>query len=98
MMSNGRVIRSAKTNEMTSPNDEPPCHRAAAKGTLPTEQTKLMTAMNGPTTAFSSDDQKPCPVMKTARHHDVGTSTAAKPATTNPITSSRRSIVRSLIV
>ena len=42
----------------------PPCHSAAASGTLPTEQTKLMIARNGPRTTFSSVDQKPWPVRK----------------------------------
>ena len=31
----------------------PPDHSTAASGTLPTEQTKLSTAMIGPTIAFS---------------------------------------------
>src|SRR3954447_25750347 len=98
MKSNGSVIRSAKTNETTPPKLMPPDQSAAASGTLPIEQTKLMTARNGPSTTFSSDDQKPCPVANKERHHDIGTSASANPATTNPMTSSRRNIVRSLMV
>src|SRR3954454_17634110 len=98
MKSNGSVIRSAKTNETTPPKLMPPDQSAAASGTLPMEQTKLMTARNGPSTTFSSDDQKPCPVTNRDRQNDVGTATSAKPAMTKPMTSSLRSIVRSLIV
>ena len=66
---------------ITPPNEIPPLHSAAARGTLPMEQTKLMMAMNGPTMAFSTLVQNPCPVMKTACHTDVGTRTARNPAT-----------------
>ena len=34
---------------ITPPKLMPPCHSAAAIGTLPIEHTKLMNAMNGPT-------------------------------------------------
>ena len=76
----------------------PPCHSAAASGTLPTEQTKLMIARNGPRTTFSRLDQKPCPVRKIERQNEVGTSADRNPATTKPMTSSLRSMVRSLTV
>ena len=92
------MIRSAKRNAITPPNEIPPCHSAAARGTLPMEQTKLMIAMNGPTNAFSMLVQTPCPLMNTACQTDVGTRTARKPATTYPMTSSRRTMVRSAIV
>ena len=36
-------MRSAKMNEITPPNEIPPFQRAAARGTFPIEQTKLMT-------------------------------------------------------
>ena len=60
----------------------PPCHSAAAIGTLPIEHTKLITAMNGPTSTFSSVVQKPWPWRNTSFHHSIGTSTVRKPATT----------------
>ena len=75
-------MRSAKTKAMTPPKEMPPCHKAAASGTLPTEQTQLTTAISGPTMAFSRVVQGPCPRTKTSLHHDVGTVTAKKPATT----------------
>src|ERR1700759_4013312 len=53
MKRSGSEIRSAKTNATTPPKLIPSCHSAAASGTLPTEQTKLMIATNGPMRAFS---------------------------------------------
>lgn len=88
-------MSSAKMKATTPPKLMPPFHSAAASGTLPTEQTKLMMAMKGPMTAFSSDDQKPWPVRKSACQAELGTSAARKPATRKPIASSRRSMVRS---
>ncbi len=41
-------------NEITPAKPIPPDHRTAARGMLPTEQTKLSTAMIGPTRAFST--------------------------------------------
>src|SRR3954470_11186759 len=98
MSSSGSAMRSANTNETTPPNVIPPDHNAAASGTLPIEQTKLMIARKGPSTTFSSADQNPCPVRNSDRQNDTGTAASANPATTNPMTSSLRSIVRSLIV
>ena len=66
---------------ITPPKLIPPCQSAAASGTFPIEQTKLMSAMNGPTMTFWSDVQKPCPVRKTLFQTLTGTSTARKPAT-----------------
>jgi hypothetical protein len=83
---------------ITPPKLIPPFHSAAASGTLPIEQTKLMSAMNGPIRAFSMLVQMPWPETKNALQNDVGTSTASTPATRNPITISRRSMVRSATV
>ena len=68
-------------NEITPPKEMPPLHSAAARGTLPMEQTKLMIAMNGPTITFWRLVQNPWPVAKTECHTDVGTRTARNPAT-----------------
>ncbi len=46
---------------ITPPNEIPPDHSAAARGTLPIEHTQLTTAMSGPTRAFSALVQKPWP-------------------------------------
>ena len=68
-------------NEITPPKEIPPLQRAAARGTLPIEQTKLMMAMNGPTMTFSRLVQKPWPWRNTVFQTCTGTSTARKPAT-----------------
>ena len=59
-------------NETTPPNEIPPFHSAAAKGTLPMEQTKLMMAMNGPTMTFSTLVQNPWPCRKIVFQNDAG--------------------------
>ena len=56
------MIRSANTKDTTPPKLMPPDQSAAASGTLPTEQTKLMMARNGPRTTFSSEEENPWPV------------------------------------
>ena len=66
----------------TPPKEIPPFQRAAASGTLPIEQTKLMMAMNGPTMTFSTLVQNPWPWRKTAFQTWTGTRTAKNPATT----------------
>src|SRR3954453_6721841 len=98
MSSSGSAMRSANTNETTPSNGIPPAPNAAASGTLRIQQAKLMIARNGPSTTFPSADQNPCPVTNSERQNDTGTAASANPATTNPMTSSLRSIVRSLIV
>src|SRR5207248_2618791 len=66
MSTSGSAIRSAKMKLMTPPKLMPPFHSAAAIGTLPIEHTKLITAMNGPTTTFSTLVQKPWPFRNTS--------------------------------
>src|ERR1700749_4463718 len=50
----GSTGRSANRNATTPAKLIPPDHSTAASGTLPIEQTKLSTAMIGPTTTFSA--------------------------------------------
>src|SRR5437660_5609360 len=47
-------MSSAKKKANTPAKEIPPDHSTAASGTLPTEHTKLRTAMSGPTSTFSS--------------------------------------------
>ena len=48
----------------------PPLHSTLASGMLPTEHTKLATAINGPTSAFSTSRSHPGPpCRKSAFHH-----------------------------
>ena len=75
-------MRSPKRKATTPPKLMPPCHSAAASGTLPIEQTQLAKAITGPTSAFSRLVQKPRPRMNRSAHHWTGTSTARNPATT----------------
>ena len=89
------AIRSAKTKAITPPKEIPPDHRAAASGTLPMEQTQLITAISGPTRAFSMLVQIPWPWRKRVLQTSMGTTTASTPATTYPMTSSLRSMVTS---
>ena len=91
-------MSSAKMKATTPPKLMPPFHSAAASGTLPTEQTKLMTATKGPTTTFSRLVQKPWPRTNTSAQTCPGTRTERNPAMTNPIAISFRSMVRPLIV
>ncbi len=69
-------------NATVPPKLMPPSYSAAASGTLPIEQTKLMKAMNGPTTTFSRSVSTPCPERKIVENTDAGTATAIRPATT----------------
>ena len=84
-------------NATTPPKLMPSFHSAAASGTLPIEQTKLMIATNGPTIAFSIIVSEPWPCRNTAFQKPAGTARRAKPAATKPMTISRRSMVRSAI-
>jgi hypothetical protein len=74
-------MRSAKMKLTTPPKLMPPCHRAAAMGTLPTEHTKLTKAMNGPTTTFSTLVHTPWWRRNTSFQALIGTRTASSPAT-----------------
>ena len=57
---------------ITPPKLIPPCQSAAAIGTLPIEHTKLMHAMNGPTSAFSRLVQNPWPPRNKAFQTSIG--------------------------
>ena len=48
-------------NAITPPKEMPPLHSAAARGTLPMEQTKLMMAMNGPDDGVLDTGPEPVP-------------------------------------
>ncbi len=66
---------------MVPPKLSPLLNNAAASGTLPIEQTKLMNATSGPTITFSSSVRAPCPETKTTLYTEDGTATARTPAT-----------------
>ena len=85
-------------NEIVPPKEMPPFQSAPASGTLPTEQTKLIKAMNGPITTFSTEAIKPWPERNRLFQKLVGIKVDANPATIKPITSSLRSMVKSPMV
>ena len=83
---------------MVPPKLIPLCQSDAASGTFPTEQTKLMKAMNGAIRTFSIVEINPCPVKKSRCQKVTGIIAVAIPATRNPIKSSVRIMVKSPIV
>ena len=91
----GSTIRSAKMKAITPAKLRPPDHSTAASGTLPTEQTKLSTAMTGPMTAPHSvctaagASSRKRPLKKSSP------SSAMKPASRKPVRISFHSICQS---
>ncbi len=71
---------------------------AAARGMFPTEQTKLNAEIIGPINAFSIAASTPPLAIKKAFQKLTGMSLSKNPATTNPPTSSKRSIIKSPMV
>src|SRR5260370_25245837 len=80
----GRMIRSAKMKLTTPPKLIPPLHKTAANGTLPTEQTKLTRATNGPTNGPSNFARVGLFDRKKARQNESGTQAAKAPAISKP--------------
>src|SRR6516165_4414406 len=60
MRSTGITIRSAKMKLITPPKLIPPFQSTAARGTLPIEQTTLITATSGPTIGPHSFETNGC--------------------------------------
>src|SRR6266851_9671621 len=80
----GKTIRSAKMKLTTPPKLIPPFQSTAANGTLPTEQTKLTRATNGPTRGPSILASVGLLVKKKARQKESGTHAANAPAMSSP--------------
>ncbi len=91
----GSTIRSANRNDSTPENPIPPDHRTAASGTLPTEQTKLRTAITGPTMAFSIAGSGAGALWMNSTWKTLSGTCAMNPASRNPIVISRHSICQS---
>src|SRR5438874_12640389 len=74
-----------------------PCDQSKlARGMLQTEQTNEITAMMGPTSAFSIERTTAGPLWRNnASHQSCGTSVAKKPAIRNPPRISFQSIAQS---
>ncbi len=83
------MIRSAKMNATTPPKLIPPFHSTTASGTLPTEQTKEITATAGPISGPQILAASGCPATKNVRQKLSGTQAAIAPAISRPTAMSR---------
>src|SRR6266568_7431524 len=92
----GRMIRSAKMKLTTPPKLIPPLHSTAASGTLPTEQTKLTTETNGPTSGPSILASVGLLEKKNAFQNALGTQAANAPAMSSPSTISTHTDAQSI--
>src|SRR5205807_9101193 len=96
MSSTGKTIRSPKIKLTAPPKLIPPLHSTAASGTLPTEQTKLSIATNGPTRGPSIFASVGLLVKKKARQKESGTHAANAPAMSRPSTISTHTEAQSI--
>ena len=78
------MIRSAKMKLMTPPKLMPPFHNTTARGTLPTEQTKLSIEITGPISGPQNWFSAGLLVRKNACHQLFGTQAARAPAIRKP--------------
>ena len=91
----GSTIRSAKMNAITPAKLMPPDQSTAASGMLPIEQTKLSTAMTGPTSTFSIVVARAGRRSMNSDVEDVVAEQADEPASRNPMPISFHSICQS---
>src|SRR5438876_3082270 len=80
----GSTIKWAKTTAITPPKLVPPFQRTAARGILPTEQTKESTATNGPTNGPQNVAATGCEVRKKLFQKSGGTQAPSAPAISKP--------------
>src|ERR1700738_1016795 len=92
----GSIIRSAKIKLTTPPKLIPPLHKMAAKGTLPTEHTKLTIDTNGPTSGPSILAIVGLLEKKNAFQNELGTQVANAPAMMSPSTISTHTEAHSI--
>ncbi len=78
------MIRSAKTKAITPPKLMPPFQSTAARGTLPTEHTKLSSEITGPINGPQTCDSTGWLVKKKLCQNDAGTQAASVPAIRSP--------------
>src|SRR5665213_550831 len=81
---------------ITPPKLIPPFQSTAAKGTLPTLQTKLITAINGPTSGPQIAETKGCEVKKNFSKKLAGTHAAIAPAISSPSAISTQTLAQSM--
>src|ERR1700680_5186598 len=92
----GSIIRSAKIKLPTRQKLIPPLHKTAAKGTLPTEHTKLTIDTNGPTSGPSILAIVGLLEKKNAFQNELGTQAANAPAMMSPSTISTHTEAQSI--
>src|SRR5712692_7482071 len=80
----------------TPPKLMPPLHKTAAKGTLPTEHTKLTTETSGPTSGPSILAMVGLLEKKNACQNELGTHAANAPAMSSPRTISVQTAAHSM--
>src|SRR3989442_4184214 len=80
----GRMIRSAKMKLITPPKLIPPFQSTAARGTLPTEQTKLSIEITEAISGLQNSFSAGWSVRKNACHQLFGTQAASAPAIRKP--------------
>src|SRR5207248_9976288 len=78
------MIRSAKMKAITPPKLIPPFQSTAARGTFPTEQTKLSREITGPTRGPQTLDRNGWLVKKKPCQNEAGTQAASAPAINSP--------------
>src|SRR3981081_382140 len=92
----GRMTRSAKIKLTPPPKLMPPFQRTAARGTFPTEQTKLSIEIIGPISGLQNSFSVGLLVRKNACHQLFGTQAASAPAIKKPSPRSTYSAFRSI--
>jgi hypothetical protein len=92
----GAMIRSAKMNATTPPKLMPPFHSTTASGTFPIEQTNEAIATTGPISGPHSLAASGSCAKKKDCQNASGTQAAMAPATSSPMTRSRRMAAHSI--
>ena len=90
------MIRSAKRKLITPPKLMPPFQSTTARGTFPTEQTKLSIEITGPISGLQNSLSVGWLVRKNACHQLFGTHAASAPAIKKPNPRSTYSAFRSI--
>src|SRR5258708_39333752 len=92
----GSTIRSANRKATTPPKLIPPLHSTAASGTLPTEQTKEITATIGPISGPTTLDHTGSCDRNRLVQNAYGTQAASAPAISRPPTISIHMLAQSI--
>ena len=91
----GSTIRSANRKAITPPKLDPEFHKTAARGTLPTEQTKVKIATSGPTSGPTILEATGSWVANSTAQTPWGTQAATAPEISRPPPMSTQSMATS---